>query len=165
MLIPVATGYHALVDDDDFERLMRWSWCSSKPRGSATIYARRNERFGPRCLDQKSSVWMHREILVVPDDVMVDHVNSNGLDNQRHNLRQADNSLNGRNRRPIPHKTSQYKGVDWHGEMRKYRARITVSKGKTVVVGYSADEAVAARLYNAAAIEHFGAFARLNEGV
>lgn len=111
--------------------------------------------------------WLHRMILGIGDvsEPLVDHINGDGLDCRRANLRIADPMRNCHNRRPQRHKiSSPLKGVTRDGG--RWRAVITV-KGKHVHLGMFDDEVEAARAYDAAAREHFGAFARPNfpEGV
>lgn len=75
---------HAMVDDEDFDRLNRWKW-KAKPNGSGNhVYAVRNQKMPDgRCVD----VRMHREVLGYCGPLDVDHVNRNALDNTKANLR------------------------------------------------------------------------------
>lgn len=92
---------HALVDDEDYDRINEWSW-SLDGRG----YAKRS--IGT------STIGMHREVLGLSQgDPAVDHINRNRLDNQKSNLRLATprtNALNQR-RRGL---SSRFYGVTWH---------------------------------------------------
>jgi hypothetical protein len=91
----------------------------------------------------------------------VDHVNGNGLDNRRINLRPATPSQNGANRPPQRNNTSGYKGVYWNRPGQNWFARIKVA-GRPVHLGMFADPTEAARAYNRAAMEAFGEYAWLN---
>jgi hypothetical protein len=84
----------------------------------------------------------------------VDHVNSNGLDNRRANLRPANQTQNAGNSRArqTPGKTSRYKGVFWERRRSHWVAKIT-DHGKLRSLGHFASEEV------------FGEFARLNFSV
>jgi hypothetical protein len=95
------------------------------------------------------------------NDLLVDHINGNGLDNRRANLRLATSAQNNYNRRITSRRTSKYKGVDYHASKRAYRARITVDK-KKIFLGHFPDESSAARAYDVAAKKHHKEFAALN---
>jgi hypothetical protein len=87
-----------------------------------------------------------------------DHIDGNGLNNQKHNLRPATHAQNSRNKGK--HKgTSKYKGVC--KTPYKWRARIYVD-GKSKFLGDKDLEIDAAKLYDEAAVKYFGKFARLN---
>lgn len=107
---------------------------------------------------------MHRLILGTSVGMEVDHVNGDGRDNRRVNLRLATHSQNMANQRKRRDGiSSRYKGV-WYERRRKrpWRAKIKV-RGRQVNLGYFETEEEAAYAYNLAALEHFGGFARLNE--
>ena len=104
---------------------------------------------------------MHKIINNAP---MIDHEDTNGLNNQRHNLRSASYRQNSMNRNKSSHGTSsQYKGVHFGKRERKFIAQIKVNE-KLIYLGTFdiTQEKAAALAYDAAALEHFGEFARLN---
>ena len=106
---------------------------------------------------------MHRVIVGARHGQDVDHKNNEAtLDNQRHNWRICTNSQNQMNAKKQIGCSSQYKGVCWNRQCGKWQARIKLN-GKEIWLGYFDDEIEAARVYNEAAIEHFGEFARLND--
>jgi len=120
-------------------------------RHGNTWYAARSEG--------KNQIHMHREIINAPADLQVDHINGNGLDNRRENLRLCTNAENARNRRLSKNNTTGYKGVDL--DANRYRAQIRVGQ-KFVYLGRFDDPIEAAKAYDAAAREHYGEFARTN---
>jgi AP2 domain/HNH endonuclease len=91
----------------------------------------------------------------------VDHINGNGLDNRRTNLRPATSAENARNRRSQRGSSSPYKGVSWIRSRRNWRANLRVGD-RLIHLGSYTDPADAARAYDAAALKYFGEFARLN---
>jgi len=101
--IPLTQGMTALVDDADYDHLARKKWHAK--RRSNTWYAGTNVRDGKRY----RWVSMHRYITDAPKDTVVDHRDSNGLNNTRDNLRVCTQSQNMRNRRGYGR--SQYLGV------------------------------------------------------
>ena len=102
---------------------------------------------------------MHREIINAPAGMQIDHINGNGLDNRKANLRLCNNAQNQQNRRKRSRATSLFKGVGWHDN--RWRARITVN-GKQIEIGRFKSEFLAAEAYDQKAIELFSEFANLN---
>jgi len=97
----------------------------------------------------------------------VDHINGNGLDNRRSNLRISSNSQNHANtKKQRGNYSSKYKGVCWIKNVKKWAAYIGSNKKGSIVkrkyLGYYKIEEEAARAYDKAAKEHYGEFAGLN---
>ena len=143
------------VDDADFEHLNQWKWYVSAEKHTA--YARRQKRAN----GLRKDVSMHREILLPPKNITVDHIDGNGLNNQRSNLRLATNSENQRNRAIQSNNTSGYIGVFWRKRESMWIAVIE-SCGKKHHIILSHDPIIAAKARDAAAIKYHGEFARLN---
>ena len=97
-----------------------------------------------------------------PREKCVDHIDGNTLNNHWENLRWATCSENNRNRAKRVNATSSYYGVCWHKAAGKWNAQIEI-EGKRTNLGFYTDEKEAAQVFNKAAIEHYGEFARLNE--
>ena len=112
---------------------------------------------------KQKTVCMHKVILKVPKGQVVDHINHNGLDNRKANLRPATSEENNRNRRKsIKRKChSRFKGVNWNKDQQKWAARICFNR-KTKFIGYFNDEIEAAKAYDNAALKYHGEFAVLN---
>ncbi len=105
---------------------------------------------------------MHQELVKVPDGMVVDHINHDGMDNRRANLRPATYSQNLYHRKNRSGaKYSKYKGVSWKKHNRKWEARIGFEK-KEIHLGYFRSEIDAARAYDRAAKKYHGEFASLN---
>jgi len=92
--------------------------------------------------------------------MIVDHINGNGLDNRRSNIRLSTYSHNSANMKKYEG-TSKYKGVSWMKNKKSWLAQIN-SKGKHWYLGRFKNEEDAAIVYNVAAQLVFGKFARLN---
>jgi len=107
-----------------------------------------------------AGVRMHRLILGIADGVEVDHITGDRLDNRRANLREATRKQNRWNS-ASPGGSSRFKGVSHDPWRRAWLAQIYVS-GRRIYLGHFGDEELAARIYDAAARDHFGEFARLN---
>ncbi len=150
--ISLTRGYSAIVDDDDYETLAKHKWYATVCKH--TVYAMRREGGGDRRCH-----YMHRDILSATGSIMVDHIDHNGLNNSRANLRLATRSQNLCNRRSKEGSASRYLGVGRNRD--KWVARIRKG-GKQRTLGYFSDEADAARAYDTAARELHGEFARPN---
>lgn len=149
-----AGKYTAIVDDLDYEYLSRFNWFVSLAGKSP--YAMRQYITGGKAV----SLMMHRDILAVSNGKLdVDHIDHNGLNNQRSNLRVATRRQNAANRRPRG--KSRYLGVSWHRPMQRWIAKIRVGE-KNYHIGYFIDEAEAAKARDAKARELHGEFANLN---
>ena len=149
--IQLTQGKVALVDDEDFERVNEHKWYAQK--GKNTWYAYRRS---PRM-----SAKMHRFIMNTPKELLVDHIDSNGLDNRRCNLRECSAQQNCMNTRISKRNTSGFKGVCWHKRDKNWYARIGFNKKKVFLGCYSL-AVDAAKAYDAKAAELFGSFAKLN---
>jgi len=142
--IDAGRGRTAYFDEADADLVFRHNWTS-------------NARYAVTRIDGKITP-MHRLIMECPDGLFVDHIDGDGFNNHRSNLRICTHQENMRNR----HSTcgaSRFKGVTRHGS--GWRARINVG-GKKVAIGTFRSECEAAKAYDASAIEKYGEFARTN---
>jgi len=153
--ISLTQGRVAVLDDCDYEYLSRWKWYAMKNKNA--FYAVRNVL----ATTGRTLVLMHREILKPPDGVPCDHIDGDGLNNQRANLRICTNTQNAYNQRPLAGYTSCFKGVHRTGDRRKWQALIR-NAGKRIYLGRFANERDAARAYDRATHALHGEFARLN---
>jgi hypothetical protein len=92
----------------------------------------------------------------------VDHIDGSRTNNNWENLRYATHSENSRNQKRHSDGSSIYKGVSWDKLAKKWRAQINIL-GRVINLGGFTDERAAAVVYNAAALEHFKEYAKLNE--
>jgi AP2 domain len=155
-----ATGRVALVDDSDFALVMQYRWCIWEHHRTGRLpvgpYAQTTVRRKGR---PQLSLLMHSLITGYAE---TDHRDGDGLNNQRSNLRDASHHRqNMANRRKGLRGSSQFKGVSWFAPSRKWKAQIR-SDGRHRYLGLFVDERDAARAYDAAALELWGEFARLN---
>jgi DNA polymerase-1 len=157
--IPLTQGKYAIVDPDDYRRLSKYKWYAAGRRVGC-YYAVRTMKTEN---GTKHRLHMHRQILKVPDDVFVDHINRNSLDNRKANLRPATPSQNVRNRAKNTNRTfsSKYKGVSWNRCIKPWRAHIHFNH-ELISLGSFDSEIRAAKAYDRAARIYHGEFAVLN---
>jgi hypothetical protein len=150
--IPLTKGYTAIVDDEDYDRLVsmgRWQASVTRDR----VYAIHSLNRG--------RIYMHRAL--VPGAPLIDHVDGNGLDNRRANLRVATRAQNSMNMRLMTGTRTGFKGVarQPRSNANPWRAYIRVD-GRSHWLGVFPTREAAARAYDDAALSMFGEFARLN---
>lgn len=155
--IPLTQGKVALVDDADYESLSMYKWHAWKNPKTGEFYARRNIVVNGK----KTIIAMHTVLMQPPEGHEVDHVNLNGLDNRRENLRVVTRSQNMANTRSRGG-SSAYKGVSWSNQAKKWHAYIGYQK-RRIHIGFFNEERDAAAAYNTKAMELFGEHALLND--
>lgn len=146
-----ACGQPFVVDDEDEPLALSLAWYARRGDQDNTTYV--------QAAVEGQTVCLHREILGAPDDMLVDHVNRDGLDNRRENLRLCSHSENQYNAKRRKDNTSGYKNVRYDKINRKWVARLQVA-GKPVHLGCfrTAEEANAAAIVGR--LKYHGAFAR-----
>jgi len=149
--IPLTQNEFTLVDVEDFDKLIGYKWHCVK--GKYTIYAR-VKRKGKHLL-------MHRLIMNAKKGQIIDHINGNGLDNRRHNLRFVTNQQNRWNCNKPGKGKSKYVGVTWHIKDKKWQAQIR-HNGKLIHLGSFENEEEAARMYDKEVIKLRGEYGRIN---
>lgn len=154
--IPLSNGRVALVDNRAYPLVMRYRPWVALVQGKRIYAVRRYWEGGKR-----RSLRMHR--LILPGVAIVDHINGNGLDNRRCNLRDATKSENGFN--AGPYNGRRFKGVSFDKRARPadrpWRAMIQ-AHGRRHYLGHFTTEVEAAMAYDDAARRLHGRFARLN---
>lgn len=148
ILIPLTKGAVTVINQEDYDSAKKHKWHLT---GN---YAR-------TCLSYGNNLLLHRMIMGAKKGQQVDHVNGNGLDNRRSNLRICTNLQNSHNQKKAKNKTSEYKGVSWAKRQKKWMVVIWINK-ISVFLGYYRNEIFAAGVYDQKAKEAFGEFARLN---
>ena len=163
--VKLTQGYIVLVDDEDFERVSKFSWVPNRMKH--TVYAQRNLY---REDGKRTTQSLQRFILGITNHKTdVDHEDHNGLNCQKYNLRISTRSQNQANSvLPITN-SSGVKGVYKYASKAwktcdKWKAQINF-KGKKKSLGYFSSKEEAQAAYDKVAVELFGEFALTNEKI
>ncbi len=159
-LIPLKHGKFAMVDDENFDELNKYKWyCSKRTKRANTEYAVRGVWLGKD--KSMGKELMHRKILSITDrKIHADHIDHNGLNNQKSNLRTCTATENLRNKLSVKNGSSKYKGV-YHHKKRNYWVSAIVVNKKSIQKIFQT-ELEAALHYNIMALKYFKEFANLN---
>ena len=143
-IIQLSQGEVAIVDIDDYEYLNQWKWCYNS-QGYA-VRSRSKYKDEPTSSGEYT-IKMHN--VIMPDDKIVDHINRNGLDNRRSNLRYVTHSQNMWNRSKHVNNTSGFVGISFHKLTGKWQASIQ-AYGKRKHLGEFDTPEEASSVYQAA---------------
>jgi len=157
--VELTKGYVCLVDDEDYELVSLKSWHIKPSRGGRykahTIYACTAIRLGHGRKAKVAHVSMHRFLMNAAAGQLVDHINGNGLDNRRHNLRFCTRSQNRTNQW---HGLTERRGARFHKRLGLWQSSITVN-GKQIHISYFKTPEEASAAYDAKAILLHGEYA------
>lgn len=157
--IPLSKGKFAIVDNEDYERLVAFGkWCISVNGYAVKTFAITK----PDGKKSSMTVRMHRIVINAENGIEVDHINGNCLDNRKCNLRLCTRAENSRNVKRHKNNKNGLKGVRLHRGTKKWEARIQAG-GKGIYLGLFTCRIEAAKAYNEAAVKYHGEFARLNK--
>ena len=154
--IQLTQGKVAIIDDEDFEYLNQFKWHTVE--NCNNFYAKTSMKN-----NRGKKISMHRLLTKnINTKMHTDHINGNGLDNRKINLRICTHSENLRNRKKNVNNKSGYKGVSLDKNLNKFRCKLYMN-GKAIHIGYFINPKDAARAYNDAALKYHGEFAHLNK--
>lgn len=160
MELTVSGSYTVLFDEADLGLVSGYRWYVVP--GRSTHYAVTQVR--------RKTIYMHRLIMGSPSGLSIDHVNRDGLDNRRANLRLATPKQQAGNITARRGRSSQYKGVTKVTTRKQTKSGVheyigwmgQISDGPKHITAYFKNEVDAAMWYNEKAKEVFGDFASLN---
>lgn len=114
-LIIICSNKEVLIDKDDYNKIKNERWFVSN---------------GYCCNSKYNS--LHRKIMNAKKGQIVDHINSNKLDNRKENLRFVTKSQNGQNRK--------CRGYSYNKKTKKWIVNIVVNKKKYYIGNFSTEE-------------------------
>lgn len=160
--IPLTKGYEAVIDATDVGLVVGvWHACEARRSDGSvrSVYAQREI-----VLDSgaATSFQLHRLLVAASSDSKVDHIDGDGLNNRRSNLRIATPIQNAQNRRTGIDNTSGVKGVSFDAGRGKWRAHIQ-SSGRTYRLGRFDRIEDAAAAYAEASARLHGEFGRVSK--
>lgn len=144
-----------VIDNEDFNKIKNYKWRLYYDKNKNLKYVLTTDK-------NKKTLFLHRYIMNCPNNMIIDHKNHNGLDNQKNNLRICNYINNNRNKKKCKNSTSKYKGVYWNKYHKKWEVSIK-NKNEKKFLGYFNNEKEAAKKYNNYAILHYNEYAYLNE--
>lgn len=158
MEILLPNGFITIIDDEDFDAVKNYNWRLKKNHDIYYAYAQ----------IEKKRVLMHRFLMNVNDtEILIDHIDNNGLNNRKKNLRLCNQTQNKANRKGAnKNSISKYKGVG----LKRVKLKSGKQTNKSYWIAYVGghyigtfkNEIDAAKAYDKKAIELFGKFANLN---
>lgn len=154
--IQLTQGKTALVDDADYLYINQFKWFAKQHTKGGVWYATRGRRVSGKRVEDK----METFIIQVPNGMIIDHKDGNGLNNKKDNLRASTRSENARNCKTYGR--SKYTCVSWSETHQVWVVRVTMD-GKRKFIGTFKNELEAAIIANISMRKYYGKFARLNE--
>lgn len=163
---PVGRGQVALVDEEDWEHVKVYDWYCFRVRHVWYVAT-------DRIKDGRAKrTYLHQFIMNAPPKSEVDHINNNGLDNRRQNLRIVSHQQNLANQKLSEANTSGYKGVTLDRRTKKDGTPLTPAwmaqtkyNGKRIYLGKFSSPEAAARAYDRKMLELHGEHAKTNESL
>jgi hypothetical protein len=157
--VRLSKGKTALVDDEDYEKVARYSWY---------YFTVKNREYAQSKIRGRT-YYMHRLVMLFKEGRAlnqkeeVDHIDGNGLNNSRSNLRICNHLQNNANKKRYVDSGQQYLGVSFEKRYGKkpYKSRI-MHKGANIYLGIYPTELEAAIARDLASVHFFGQFAKLN---
>ena len=150
----------ALIDDIDYKIISQFKWYAHHSHNNIW-YAVRNGP--PKKNGFQTRILMHRLIIFPPKCFQVDHINNDGLDNRRRNLRIVTPTENSHNAQLQINNTSGYRGVCYHNRDKIWMAYMTIA-GKFTHLGRFTTARNAAKAYDEMVIKLRDKFAKTNLG-
>ena len=147
--IKLTQGQYAIIDNEDFKKIMKYKWYMHKDVHNYYACA----------IIKRKTTQMHRLIMDCPDNMQIDHINHNGLDNRKCNLRICTHSQNHMNQKTRRDSKTGIKGV--YEQKYGYVSKIVVN-GKRLNK-FFVDIKEAAKWYNKMAKKYYGEYAYLND--
>lgn len=146
-------SYEFIIDEEDKCIFDEWD-AKVRHNGSDKLYIELKKTEGPI----RMITYYHRYLLNCPEDMVVDHINSDTFDNRKENLRICSQQQNRLNNVKTRNKCySNFIGVTWNKAVSKWQAKL-----HRTYLGRFDDEVLAAKAVDTKAREVYGKYAKLN---
>lgn len=147
---------YSIIDLDDFEKVKLYKWFAHKNKNSVYVETNmiKNGKY--------TTVKLHRFLMNCPFDKIIDHIDGNGLNNCKSNLRICNHSQNNMNKRIPITNTSGFKGVSYYKKTNNWTSQLMIKK-KTLYFGRFIEPEEAYLVYLLACIFYFGEFTNSGE--
>lgn len=156
--LELTQGLSCLIDAEDWDLVRNRRWYAVRKNRVSYV----NSPVWDPDTKASGTLLLHRLIVgsyEMIDGKQIDHIDHNGLNNKRNNLRACSRSENQRNRGLT--KDRRYKGIVYRKRERFFEAKIRYN-GEVIQLGYYPTPEIAAAVYNDKAMELFGEYAYLN---
>lgn len=154
--IKLTQNKYALIDDEDYDNISKYKWHAAFQCG--IYYARKSFKINGKWKIIPMHVYLMGQ--TPKHKKCIDHIDGNGLNNQKNNLRWATTQENGQNRKMNYNNKSGFKGVVWQKNLKKWQAG-TFVKGHYMYLGVYNDILKAAKAYKKYAKINFKEFKRI----
>jgi hypothetical protein len=148
----IINGYQVKLDSEDEHFLNEYRWVPVVTGRSKTTYLR-------SCVRRGVYIYFHRIVIIPEKGKDIDHIDGNGLNNIKSNLRICTHAQNLFNRGKNKNNTSGFKGVVWYPRTSKWKAQIMYQR-KMFHIGLFSTPEEASEAYKNRAIQLFGEFAK-----
>lgn len=161
MKITLSQNKEAFIDECDIDIVLQFKWHVLVYKGQSKDHC-----YASTYINKKQTL-MHRMIMNPPEEMLIDHIDGDGLNNRRSNLRVCTHQQNMANQRLLSRNTSGYKGVYYGGKpsgnsKRPWCAKIS-DNNKSMHLGRYESREEAAQAYDSKALELYGEYAATNK--
>lgn len=155
--VTLTHGHQAVIDADDAAFVADRCWHAQASRN--TVYAMCNALRAEGGIRGQKRVMMHRFLMNPDAEMQIDHINGDGLDNRRSNLRIATHAQNMQNRKLFTNSSTGFKGVSAYNPTGLWQAKIAIN-GRRIWLGVFATPEAAHDAYVRASASMHGEFSK-----
>lgn len=150
--VPLTQGLVTIIDDTDADLVLPHRWYTLRS-GVARVPRAARKAVLPD--GRKVTVLLHRFLMGLEhgDPLEVDHIDFDGLNNRRCNLRVVTGRQNKQYKRGRPGSSSRFVGVHWDAARRRWQAQISIDD-RSISLGRFGTEIEAAEARDRYVIEH-----------
>lgn len=129
--------HYVYIDSGDAPKCSQYTWRVKQNNNTYYAYTSIRKSDGSYFTTTIHRLIMFDNPIESDSDIMIDHINRNGLDNRRSNLRYCDNRKNQWNSRVSSSNTTGYTGVSYTAPLNRYLAQMKLPDGTFLWKSYS----------------------------